>query len=156
MTTAGLQNLFDDPTSEPLTLFAPTDDAFTALGLTNEELTSDLDRLNSILTYHATDGEVPANALPSLTEFTTVEGSNVEVDDGGTSLNSGTNIIQTDLLAANGIVHAVDQVLVPPTVDLSATTATASAASASKVKPTYVFATQQVTTEEEKPDYIIL
>lgn len=114
LAAADLFDLFNDPTSGPFTLFAPTDDAFAALGLTVEELTADKESLTAVLTYHVLEGITPSAELVKLTEVTTLQGSIITVD--GTTLNGVSEIIDVDILAANGIIHVIDTVLMP-TVD---------------------------------------
>jgi transforming growth factor-beta-induced protein len=107
----------------PFTVFAPTDDAFgaalDALGLTAAELLA-LPNLTDILLYHvvagaALDAAAVVGSAPG--SVGTVEGSDIDyaVVDGGVVLNGSVNVVITDILATNGIVHAIDFVLLPPT-----------------------------------------
>ena len=107
----------------PFTVFAPTDDGFaaalTALDLTAEELLA-LPNLTDILLYHVVAGAaVDAETVISLSPgtITTAEGSDISFDfvDGGVVLNDTVNVVITDILATNGIIHAIDFVLLPPT-----------------------------------------
>ena len=105
----------------PFTVFAPTDDAFAAaldaLGLTAEELLADTDTLTSILTYHVVAGEVDAATAISLDGQTaaTVNGAEIAISvvDGNVMIDDATVIIP-DVAASNGIIHAIDSVLLPP------------------------------------------
>ena len=105
----------------PFTVFAPTDDAFDAaldaLGLTAEELLADTDTLTSILTYHVLAGEVDAATAISLDgqSAATVNGAEIAISvvDGNVMINDATVIIP-DVAASNGIIHAIDTVLLPP------------------------------------------
>lgn len=115
---ADLASTFADPNAGPFTLFAPTDDAFVALGMSIEEMSSDLELLTSILTYHVSEGLIPASFLTTLPEISTLQGEFIQVDNGGTSLNGDTLITVKDLLASNGIVHVIDQVLMPPSLGI--------------------------------------
>jgi len=108
----------------PFTVFAPTNDAFAALpaGLLDALLLPEnKDALTSILTYHVVEGAVPAAQVRPGT-IPTVEGSTVElaVDGSSVTLNGSSNVIATDVMASNGVIHVIDAVLVPPTVDLEA------------------------------------
>lgn len=104
----------------PLTVFAPTDEAFAAaltdLDLTAEELLAS-DDLADILTYHVVPGEVVAADVVGLdgemvatvngAELAiTVEGDTVRVDDA--------TVTATDVFASNGVIHVIDGVLLPP------------------------------------------
>jgi uncharacterized surface protein with fasciclin (FAS1) repeats len=99
----------------PFTVFAPTDDAFAALPAgTVEALLADPDALAEILLYHVLDGEVFAADVVNLTSATTLQGSAVSIDASmGVKVNDA-NVIQTDVLASNGVIHVIDKVLLPP------------------------------------------
>jgi uncharacterized surface protein with fasciclin (FAS1) repeats len=101
----------------PFTVFAPTDEAFAALPAgTVEELLKPENRetLVQILKYHVVSGAYPAESLSS-GEVPTVEGSpvTVEVSEGKVTVNDA-NVIQPDITATNGVIHAIDRVILPP------------------------------------------
>lgn len=104
----------------PFTVFAPTDAAFEALpeGLLDALLLPEnKDALTSILTYHVVSGEVMA-ADVTAGDVPTVEGSTIAITtDGGVMVNEAT-VTATDVDASNGVIHVIDSVLVPPTVDV--------------------------------------
>ena len=106
----------------PFTVFAPTDDAFDALpeGLLDALLLPEnVDTLTSILTYHVLPAEVMA-ADVSAGEVATVEGSTIAITtDDGVMVNDAT-VVATDVEASNGVIHVIDTVIVPPTVDVAA------------------------------------
>ena len=106
----------------PFTVFAPTDDAFDALpeGLLDALLLPEnKDALTSILTYHVVSGEVMA-ADVTAGDVATVEGSTIAITtDGGVMVNEA-NVVTTDVDASNGVIHVIDAVVVPPTVDVNA------------------------------------
>jgi uncharacterized surface protein with fasciclin (FAS1) repeats len=106
----------------PFTVFAPTDDAFDALpeGLVDALLLPEnKDALTSILTYHVVSGEVMA-ADVTAGDVATVEGSTIAITtDGGVMVNEA-NVVTTDVDASNGVIHVIDAVIVPPTVDVTA------------------------------------
>ncbi|WP_220489181.1 MULTISPECIES: fasciclin domain-containing protein [unclassified Tessaracoccus] len=106
----------------PFTVFAPTDDAFDALpeGLLDALLLPEnKDALTSILTYHVVSGEVMA-ADVTAGDVATVEGSTIAITtDGGVMVNDA-NVVTTDVDASNGVIHVIDKVIVPPTVDAAA------------------------------------
>ena len=101
-----------------LTVFAPTDDAFAAIGLTPANVGSlPTEFLTQVLVYHVARGErtaadvVPAERIRMLGGgFLFKEaGSTVLVDN----LGRTANIIVTDVKAANGVIHAIDAVVLP-------------------------------------------
>ena len=106
----------------PFTVFAPTNAAFEALpaGLLEKLLLPEnKETLVKILTYHVVQSKVMA-ADVAAGEVTTVEGSTFEITTmGGVKVNTA-NVTATDVPASNGVIHVIDAVLVPPTVDISA------------------------------------
>jgi uncharacterized surface protein with fasciclin (FAS1) repeats len=75
--------------------------------------------LTSILTYHVVAGNVLSTDVVA-GDAPTVEGSTLALaTDMGVMVNDAT-VIQADVLASNGVIHVIDKVLVPPTVDLAA------------------------------------
>ncbi len=100
----------------PYTVFAPTDEAFNNLpeGITLDALLQDNHKLKRIVTYHVAFGDVRAEDLMQIEEAETVEGSVVAVEssDGKIKVNDA-NVLQSDILADNGVIHVIDAVLVP-------------------------------------------
>jgi uncharacterized surface protein with fasciclin (FAS1) repeats len=122
VTAAGLAETLSG--DGPFTVFAPTDEAFEALPegvLDALLLPENKDALTSILTYHVVSGEVmAADVQPGDVE--TVEGSSIAITtDGGVKVNES-NVVATDVDASNGVIHVIDAVLVPPTVEVAALT----------------------------------
>jgi uncharacterized surface protein with fasciclin (FAS1) repeats len=105
----------------PFTVFAPTDDAFAALpaGLLEKLLLPEnVAVLTSILTYHVVAGKVMSTDVTT-GDAPTVEGSTLALDTmSGVMVNDAT-VIAADVEASNGVIHVIDKVLVPPTVDLA-------------------------------------
>ncbi len=106
----------------PYTVFAPTDDAFAALPAGTVDkllLPENQEVLAQILSYHVVSGEVPSSDVETGT-VATVEGSDLDVvaDESGVTVNDAT-VIQPDVIASNGVIHAIDSVLLPPSLDLS-------------------------------------
>ncbi|CAB5068268.1 unannotated protein [freshwater metagenome] len=104
----------------PFTVFAPTNEAFaaalTALKITKEALFADKALLTKILTYHVVSGAVLAADVLKLDgqEVTTLGGLTFKVTiDGDKVMVNTSNVIKTDILASNGVVHVIDAVLVP-------------------------------------------
>lgn len=101
----------------PFTVFAPTDEAFAALPEgTVEALLKPENKalLVKILKYHVVAGEVPSTAIQS-GKVTTVEGTPVDVSvaEDAITVNKA-KVILADVKASNGVIHAVDQVILPP------------------------------------------
>lgn len=104
----------------PFTVFAPTNAAFAALpaGLLDKLLLPEnKDVLTKILTYHVVPAKVMAEDVTA-GDVTTVEGSTFAITtEGGVKVNTA-NVTATDVAASNGVIHVIDAVIVPPTVDL--------------------------------------
>lgn len=101
----------------PFTVFAPTDEAFAKLpeGTVESLLRPEnKDQLVAILTHHVVAGRVPASKVVTLSGAKTVGGQRVDIysDDGGVTVD-GANVVQTDINCSNGIVHVIDQVILP-------------------------------------------
>ena len=102
----------------PFTVFAPTDDAFAKLpaGTIDELLKPENKQaLTDILFYHVVSGKVMASDVVNLTSATTVLGKDVtvKVDMGNVYINDA-QVIITDIEAANGVIHVIDAVILPP------------------------------------------
>jgi len=99
----------------PLTVFAPTDEAFGKLPKgTVEALLTDSPKLQSILTYHVVAGKVMASDVVKLDEATTLQGQAVRIDAfNGVKINTA-RVVKADVAAANGVIHVIDEVLLPP------------------------------------------
>ena len=96
-----------------LTVFAPTDEAFNAAGITVDNV-GDVDDefLLNVLTYHVTPGRRDAESVTTSSELPTLNGAKIDVD--GTDLNGDqADIVTTNIEASNGIVHVIDGVLLP-------------------------------------------
>jgi len=74
--------------------------------------------LKSVLTYHVVSGSVPASQVVKLSSAKTVEGEPlaIAVTNGGVMLNGTSNVVRTDVMASNGIIHVIDSVLLPPSM----------------------------------------
>lgn len=96
-----------------LTVFAPTDAAFNAAGITEDKVNElDEDLLVEILTYHVTNGRRYAASVVKAPEIEMLNGETVCVDE--TTLNDGqADIVGVDIEASNGVIHAIDGVLLP-------------------------------------------
>ncbi len=105
----------------PYTVFAPTDDAFDALpeGLLDALLLPEnKDTLTAILTYHVVSGEVTSDQV-SAGDVPTVQGENITITtpDGDVVLNDTATVTAVDVDTDNGVIHVIDGVLVPPSID---------------------------------------
>lgn len=107
----------------PFTVFAPTNAAFNALpdGTVEDLLQPEnRERLTSILTYHVVEGANMAADVQGLSSATTLEGSDVSISTSGDSVQvGGATVVQADVEASNGVIHAIDAVLMPPSGDES-------------------------------------
>ena len=113
---AGLAETLKGP--GPFTVFAPTDDAFAALpaGTVDTLLKPEnKDKLTSILTYHVVPGKVmAADVMGKELMPKTVEGQELMINATGDKVmvNDAT-VVQADVAADNGVIHAIDKVLMP-------------------------------------------
>ena len=96
-----------------LTVFAPTDEAFNAAGITVDNVDEvDDEFLLNVLTYHVVPGRRDAESITGSSKVPTLNGALVNVD--GTDLNGDqADIVATNIEASNGIVHVIDGVLLP-------------------------------------------
>jgi uncharacterized surface protein with fasciclin (FAS1) repeats len=102
----------------PLTVFAPTDEAFAKLPAgTVESLLKpeNKDKLTAILTYHVVAGKVPASEAMKLSSAKTLQGGTLalNVKDGALFVNES-KVLAADVAASNGVIHVIDTVLLPP------------------------------------------
>ena len=100
-----------------LTVFAPTNAAFAKLPkATLKKVQSDKKLLTSILTYHVVKGAVPASKVVKLNgkSVKTLNGKSVKiaVKSGKVYVNKA-KVTKTDVKASNGVIHAINQVLIP-------------------------------------------
>ena len=105
----------------PYTVFAPTDEAFKQLapGVLNA-LLKDTKKLKAILTYHVVPGTVAAYNMRA-GDIKTLEGTPLlaALVDGKVTVN-GAKVVQADIDASNGVIHAIDAVIMPKGVMLAA------------------------------------
>lgn len=109
--------LSDDLTEGgPYTVFAPTDGAFAKMGDDLPELLQDLDRLTQVLQYHVVTGEFTAEELAEMSPPPTplLEQELVFTAADEQTMVNGVSIIDRDIEANNGLIHAIDTVLMPP------------------------------------------
>ena len=113
VTQAGLVDTLKGP--GPFTVFAPTDEAFAKIPKTTlDALLKDKERLTAVLTYHVVPGRVPASAVTKQSSMTTVNGKTLPIQvNAGKAIVGGANVVKTDIAASNGVIHVIDQVLLP-------------------------------------------
>ena len=101
----------------PFTVFAPTDEAFAKLPAgTVEDLLKpeDKDQLVAVLTYHVVPGKVKAADVVKLRNAKTVNGAEISIaaNDAGVRVDDA-NVVKTDIIASNGVIHVIDAVILP-------------------------------------------
>jgi len=99
----------------PFTVFAPTDEAFAKLPKgTVESLLKDKKKLTAILTYHVVAGNVMAADAVKLTEAKTLNGQSFKItsDKNGVMVDNA-KVVATDIVATNGVIHVIDNVILP-------------------------------------------
>jgi len=100
----------------PFTVFAPTDEAFANLPAGTVEgllQPSAKEKLIAVLTYHVVPGKVMAADVVKLTEAPTVQGQKIKVDTTKGVKVDGANVVTTDIVCDNGVIHVIDAVLLP-------------------------------------------
>ncbi|MBD3240519.1 MAG: fasciclin domain-containing protein [Chitinivibrionales bacterium] len=106
----------------PFTVLAPTDQAFDEIpDSTLDSLLADPDaELREILLYHVIQGDLPEDSLIQLGTVTTFQGEDVTISvrNGEVFVNDSAAVITSDIDATNGTVHLIDQVLIPPSIQL--------------------------------------
>ena len=108
----------------PFTVFAPTNAAFVALKKaapdTYDAVTTDKALLTKVLTYHVLAKRVPSTAAVAAAKkqasVKTVQGERIKLSlqSGKLTLNGSSRVIVADVKASNGVIHAINAVLVPP------------------------------------------
>ena len=113
LTQAGLVDTLKGP--GPFTVFAPTDEAFAKIPkATLDALLKDKQKLTAVLTYHVVPGKVPASAVTKQSSMATVNGKTLPIQvNAGKVIVGGANVVKTDIAASNGVIHVIDQVLLP-------------------------------------------
>lgn len=99
----------------PFTVFAPTDEAFAKVPkATLDALLADKEALKKVLLYHVVAGNVMAKDVVRLKEAKTVQGSSAKVTvKGGKVMIDNANVVKTDILCTNGVIHVIDSVILP-------------------------------------------
>ena len=97
----------------PFTVFAPTDAAFAKVPKKDlDALLADKSKLASVLTYHVVPGTVMAKDVKA-GKVKTVQGSDLTLSTGDGVKVDGANVVKTDIVADNGVIHVIDSVVLP-------------------------------------------
>ncbi len=100
----------------PFTVFAPTDEAFSRLPKGTVEMLLQPENkamLTAILTYHVVPGELLAGDVITRTRAASLNGQRIDISvDNGVTVDNA-NVIKTDILCANGVIHVIDRVIMP-------------------------------------------
>lgn len=101
----------------PLTVFAPTDEAFGKLPdgtVENLLKPENKDKLVAILTYHVVPGRVTADEVVNLDSAKTLNGRSLKISTkDGNVMVDGARVTATDIMASNGVIHTIDTVVLP-------------------------------------------
>ena len=112
LAAAGLVETLQGP--GPFTVFAPTDEAFDKLPPgTLEALLADKAKLTKVLTYHVVPGTVMAADVVKMSSAKTVQGQSVTIDTRSGVKVDNANVVKTDIVATNGVIHVIDAVILP-------------------------------------------
>jgi uncharacterized surface protein with fasciclin (FAS1) repeats len=101
----------------PFTIFAPTDAAFAGLpsGALDQLLANPTGQLTQILLFHVLPGSVMAEDIDNGMQATTQQGKAVGFEVTGSTVKvNGANVTVPDIVASNGVIHAIDTVILPP------------------------------------------
>lgn len=103
----------------PFTVFAPTDEAFAKLpkGIVDDLLKPEnKDKLVDILTYHVVSGKVMSKTAVTLEKATALNKKEISLAVVGKALtlNKSAKVVTADIECANGVIHVIDTVLLPP------------------------------------------
>jgi transforming growth factor-beta-induced protein len=106
----------------PLTVFAPTDEAFAKLpeGTVEELLKPEnKEKLKSILLYHVVKGEAMAKDVTSRKQWDTLNGQRIDVKTSNNSVSiDKAKVVKADIAASNGVIHVIDTVIMPETKNI--------------------------------------
>ena len=98
----------------PFTVFAPTDEAFAKVPKADlDALLADKAKLTAVLTYHVVPGSVMAKDVKS-GKVKTVQGSELTLATSGSGVTvDGAQVVKADIVADNGVIHVIDNVVIP-------------------------------------------
>lgn len=108
----------------PYTVFAPTNDAFAKLPeetLANLLKPENKKDLQAVLTYHVVAGKVDAKTAMGLSAAPSLQGENIAISlAGGNVMINQATVVAADVDASNGIIHVIDTVILPPSLQQAA------------------------------------
>jgi len=110
---AGLVDVLSGP--GPFTVFAPTDAAFAKVPASVlNDLLADKEQLAQVLTYHVVPGKLMAEDVVAMDKIKTVQGNEITVnyDCSGVMVDNAL-VVNTDIVASNGVIHVIDGVILP-------------------------------------------
>lgn len=109
----------------PFTVFAPTDEAFAALPkdtVANLLKPENKKQLVDVLTYHVVSGNVTADQVVKLSGAKSLNGQQIDIKvQGGKVQIDNANVVKTDIVCANGVIHVIDKVILPAADNIPAT-----------------------------------
>jgi uncharacterized surface protein with fasciclin (FAS1) repeats len=98
----------------PFTVFAPTDEAFAKIPAADlDALLADKEKLTAVLTYHVVPGKVTSTDVSALDSAKTVQGGTIAIHASDGVKVNGANLVKADVMASNGVIHAIDTVIMP-------------------------------------------
>lgn len=111
---AGLESSLEG--SGPVTVFAPSDDAFKALpAATLDKLSKDPEHLKSLLNYHVVPGLMKAADFEGSKQIVTTNGAKATVSKAGDFVTVDDALVtKADVPSGNGVIHVIDRLLTPP------------------------------------------
>jgi uncharacterized surface protein with fasciclin (FAS1) repeats len=96
------------------TVFAPTDAAFAQIGITDSNCAAVAPTVTNVLAYHVAHGRRDAADVVSSTQIRMLNGQSTSISAaGGSYYVNDARILVTDVFASNGVIHAIDRVLLP-------------------------------------------
>lgn len=106
-------DLVERLSNEELTVFAPTNEAFEKISDAIPDLTEE--DLEQIVTYHLLEGTVPSGDLDAQQDVEMLQGevTLIQASAAGVTINGFANVVEADITASNGVIHAIDEVLLP-------------------------------------------
>jgi transforming growth factor-beta-induced protein len=105
----------------PFTVCAPDDEAFSKLpGGVLESLLKDSENLRQVLLFHVASGQVMSQDIVSLDSVKTLQGEELKIDiTQGVQIGEA-QVTQPDIECSNGVIHVIDRVLIPKSVQIHA------------------------------------
>ena len=100
----------------PFTVFAPTDEAFSKLppsAVADLLKPENKAKLQGVLTYHVVAGKVLAADVIKLKSAKSVQGQDLAIDTTAGVKVAGANVVETDIVCSNGVIHIIDTVMLP-------------------------------------------